>query len=467
MWAYILPEQAERDEGFRQRVLKLSHQGLYVIGVVEISVPALMLLAQFLMGANRSTWALRSWQAASVVAVGLLTLLMARLKPSRLPARAIGWLSGLLVGAILISFSLLLAGAGEMGDHYIPGQMTTVLLVGVAALPLRPVQTLSLGLSLWAYYLIAGLVAVRWNIVGAVDPDGTQSVFIVMVTLLSSALTALLYAERRSNYIAHQEALRASETVCRAQSRVLLSENAASLGRLAAALSHELNNPIGALRSSVDSLLLLAGRQAASPPEDQKHLVLLQADLRRSVGDSAQRLQQIVARLQRFTNLDKADIQPADINAIVGDVVALVEPEMKNGVKLELDLQPLASLMCRPQQLSAVFSNLLHNAIEAVENGNGRVWILTLEKDSQVEVQIRDNGRGLRPSELSTIFDPGFKIAGGRVSTGNWSLFSSRQIIREHSGEIYIESVEGKGTTVRVTLPRLRESDLERGSGVR
>ena len=92
---------------------------------------------------------------------------------------------------------------------------------------------------------------------------------------------------------------------------------------------------------------------------------------------------------------------------------------------------------------------------------------MTLEKDSQVEVQIRDNGRGLRPGELSTIFDPGFNIAAGRVSTGNWSLFSSRQIIREHGGEIYIESVEGKGTTVRVTLPRLRESDLERDSGGR
>ena len=112
------------------------------------------------------------------------------------------------------------------------------------------------------------------------------------------------------------------------------------------------------------------------------------------------------------------------------------------------------ALTCRPQQLSAVFTSLLHNAIEAIQNGNGRIQISTHEVDSHVEVRIRDNGRGLRSDELATIFDPGFKVAGGRVSTGNWSLFSSRQIVREHGGDIHIESREGQGTTVSIRLPR-------------
>ena len=70
-----------------------------------------------------------------------------------------------------------------------------------------------------------------------------------------------------------------------------------------------------------------------------------------------------------------------------------------------------------------------------------------------VRVKIQDNGRGMEPSELETIFDPGFKVTAGRVSTGNWSLFSSRQIIFEHGGEIQISSAPGKGTTVQVLLP--------------
>jgi len=62
------------------------------------------------------------------------------------------------------------------------------------------------------------------------------------------------------------------------------------------------------------------------------------------------------------------------------------------------------------------------------------------------------------------VFDPGFKVAGNRVRTGNWSLFSSRQIVREHGGDIHIQSVEGQGTTVSVMLPRLSEADLENRS---
>ena len=66
---------------------------------------------------------------------------------------------------------------------------------------------------------------------------------------------------------------------------------------------------------------------------------------------------------------------------------------------------------------------------------------------------IRDNGRGIPAEQLAHIFDPRFLVADGRVSTGNWSLFTSRQYIKEHGGDIRIQSLEGKGTTVCLTLP--------------
>jgi signal transduction histidine kinase len=224
------------------------------------------------------------------------------------------------------------------------------------------------------------------------------------------------------------------------------------MGRLAAAISHELNTPIGALVSGVDSLLLLASRQATSPPEEQARLVLVQAELRRSVKASATRLQELVARMQRFTNLDRAEVQQVDLNSMLSDVNALLEPHLKMKAQVTLDLDRLPPLMCRPQQLGAVFYSLVSNALEAT-NGDGRVTIASRLHDGVIEVMITDNGRGMPQNVLEGIFDPGFRATGNRMSAANWSMFSARQIIREHGGEIQVSSGEGTGTTVSVTLP--------------
>jgi signal transduction histidine kinase len=242
-----------------------------------------------------------------------------------------------------------------------------------------------------------------------------------------------------------------------AESRNLLSENAASVGRLAAAVSHELNSPIGALVSGVDTLLLLAARQPHSSPSEQQRLLVLQNELRRSIKQSTDRLKEIVARMQRFSNLDKAEVQAVDINNLINDVAALLEPRYKGVIEVDIRLEPVPPLVCRPQQISAVLSNLMGNAIDAT-NGNGRVTVSSRAKDATVEVAFEDNGRGLSKAELAAIFDPGFKVAQGRVSTGNWSMFSSRQIVHEHGGDIHIESERGKGTCVRVVLPVQQEA---------
>jgi signal transduction histidine kinase len=106
--------------------------------------------------------------------------------------------------------------------------------------------------------------------------------------------------------------------------------------------------------------------------------------------------------------------------------------------------------------MSAVFLNLIHNAVEAL-GGCGQLSLCTERSGDRVEVLLQDNGRGMSAEELAQVFDPAFKIRGGRVSTGNWTLFSSRQIVREHGGEIEIYSLPGKGTTVRVFLPCSRD----------
>jgi signal transduction histidine kinase len=180
--------------------------------------------------------------------------------------------------------------------------------------------------------------------------------------------------------------------------------------------------------------------------------VLLQAELRRSIRESANRLKEIVDRMQRFTNLDRAEVQEANVNDLLTDVVALAAPDAETRARLELKLTPLPSLPCHPQQLSAVFSSLVNNAMDAV-NGQGRVTVATRAVNGTLEIAIADTGSGLDAAQAATIFDPAFKASGGRIGTGNWSMFSARQIVRQHGGDIRVSSAAGRGTTVYVTLP--------------
>lgn len=448
---HLLPGAAELDPGFRDEIQRAAHLGLRVIGGVMIGVSLFMILARFVVAPDPATLEMRLVEAAIVIGLGIVMLALARVRAAYPHARLIGLLSGFVVTMVTTWFSLCLCDAGVQADNYIPGQMTLTMLVAVAAVPVRPLHTLALGASLGiGYYLMATLA------VGYLPTDGPQPaflLFIVMLTLLAAGMTAVVYHQRHASYRSYTQALQAGEQLRQAQAKMLLSENAASLGRLAAALSHELNSPIGALQSGVDTLLLLSGRLAAlGGSDDHKRIVRVQSDLRKSIQQSVDRLRQIVARMQRITNLDKAEVQEVNLNEMLLDVAAMLGPRTNESARLEWDLEPLPPLVCRPQQLSAVFSNLLANSLGAL-NGDGVIRIASRVKGVDVEVEIRDSGKGVPPAELANIFDPGFKVADGRVATGNWSMFSSRQVVREHGGEIRIESRVGEGTTVWVTLP--------------
>lgn len=409
---YLMPHAAEQDPRFREEVARLSRSGLKLLGAVEIVV-----------GISGSG---RLWHMPVLVLIGVLTTALAWSRWSQTRARSLAWVSGLL-GAMVLPWR-----PQAEAEVYAATALTVILMTAVAAVPLRPIQTLLLALITAAAHI--------------------SPLYVLMLTSVSTALTAVLYDQRYSTYRAHQEALRVSEILASAQSRVLLSENAASIGKLAAALMHELNTPIGTLKSSVDTLVVLGLKTADAPAAERQRLIRLQAELRRSVGESADRLQQVLTRLRRFSHLAEAEIQPANLNDLLSNVAILLEEQLRGSVQLKFQMQPVPVLSCRPQLLTAAFSDLVSNAIDAVD-GDGSILITTQHKDSNIEITIQDNGRGMRADEIETAFDPGFKVTEGRVASGNWSLFGSRQIVFQHCGDIRIESREGQGTTVTVTLP--------------
>ncbi len=417
-----------------------------------------MLLARFLLNPETATLVVRSRQAMMISALGALEIVLARTPGIRQYARAVVLASGLIASGILIWSSFLVSAQSTSPNDFIPGEITLVMLIAVATSPLRPMQTLLFGMGIGVVYYVEALIAERTLLEG-LGPDENYLLFIVMLAFLSTGIAAVLYRQRRTSFDNHKRALRAANDLRKAQTRILLTENAVSLSRLAAAVSHEMNNPLGAMLSGVDTLLLLAGRQATAPPEEHPRLVKLQADIRRSIQESAGRLKELVARMQRFINLDESELTEADLNEIVRESVGLVDPALRKRARLEMRLEPLPRVVCRPQQMAAVFSGLLRNALQAV-NGSGRVTVSSAKKSNTVRVEFQDNGHGLSPEELRNIFDPAFRETDGRVAAGNWSMFNSRQVIREQGGDIAISSDEGRGTNVVITFPLTETAEV-------
>src|SRR5437879_5234046 len=151
---YLLPGAAERDEGFRQEIERLSVLSLQVIGAVQIGVSIFMLLARFLLSPESATLPLRFRQGALIIGLGIVDLVASRLKFIRHWARLLVCISALLCAGILIWASLVISSRSTNPNDFIPGQITLVMLVAVATAPLRPMHTLALGLAIGVDYVI-------------------------------------------------------------------------------------------------------------------------------------------------------------------------------------------------------------------------------------------------------------------------------------------------------------------------
>ena len=269
--------------------------------------------------------------------------------------------------------------------------------------------------------------------------------------LVAIGVSSLMYAQRRRAFRANQAAQRALSSLQDAQSRLLVSRVAASQGRLAAALAHELNTPLGVVNSTLSSLEKYFERDDARRED-------LTATMRRLVtgaNEASERLSQVVERMKRFTHLDRAETVQCDLNTLITDIIGVLRSELKErGTEPILELGTLPPLQCQAQALSAVLTTLIRNASEAID-GRGHVWIKSRldEKDVAIKVEIRDDGRGIPADRLADLFEPTFTVKDGRVVTSNWGLSSSRRIIAEHHGHLELESTEGQGTLARIRLP--------------
>ncbi len=276
-----------------------------------------------------------------------------------------------------------------------------------------------------------------------------------------------------------EEALRQLQLV---QSQLIQQEKLAGIGQLAAGVAHEINNPMAFIISNLETLRRYTERleqfvalqgialddivkdeavaaEAASSVENVRrslkidHVLGDTKDLIRETLDGAARVKNIVQDLQGFARSDQVR-KMANINDGVEATINIIGSEIKNVATIVKDLGELPLTSCNPGQLNQVFLNLLVNAAQAIEP-SGTIHVKTWADEDKIYISVADDGRGIPEANLNRIFEPFFttKQIGKGVGLG---LSVSYDIIRNHGGEIRVESEIGKGTTFTVVIPIVR-----------
>lgn len=234
----------------------------------------------------------------------------------------------------------------------------------------------------------------------------------------------------------------------RAQTELAAISQRTMIGELAAAIAHEVNQPLAGVTTNADTIrrLLMA---------DPVDLEYLRSVAERATRD-AQRATDIIARIHGLFS-GSADAREAlDLNEAIQEVVTLKRNEIRNGgVTLELELSDnLPSPVGDRMQLQQVIVNLITNAIQAmdgVENRPRKLLIRTeVAGNNEVQTAFRDTGIGIEPSKLNQIFDAFYTTKGNGMGMGLWI---SRSIVEQHGGRLWATPNDGPGVTIRLVLP--------------
>jgi PAS domain S-box-containing protein len=227
----------------------------------------------------------------------------------------------------------------------------------------------------------------------------------------------------------------------RVEQQLFESEKLAAVGRLAASIAHEVNNPLEAIKNSL--YLLSSGKSV-----EQNSLFL---DVARK---ETERVSHIIRQMLGFARRS-GEVEWVPVNQVIEETLILVEKKMKQ-TRVEVVRRfddKIPKVRARPDQLRQVFLNLLLNAQQAMEKG-GRITVSTSRYEQAlqptVSVQISDTGRGINESDLARIFEPFFSTRAKGTGLGLWV---TQDIVRHHGGRIEASSEEGKGTTFNVILP--------------
>jgi two-component system, NtrC family, sensor kinase len=240
-----------------------------------------------------------------------------------------------------------------------------------------------------------------------------------------------------------------------AQEEMLRVERMASIGKLAAVVAHEINNPLAGILTYSK---LLKKRLSRGPEPNAENISML--DLMES---ESRRCGEIVKNLMTFARPTSMNREPSDLNAVIDRCVRLVQHQLTlKSVELHLDLyKDLPAVRCDPGQIEQVILALVMNAIDALSNG-GNLSLVSrkVPNSDSVQIEVRDDGIGMPQDVLKKMFEPFFttKEHGRGLGLG---LAISRNIVDRHGGRIEVSSEPSHGTTFIITLPLQSATSLK------
>jgi signal transduction histidine kinase len=230
--------------------------------------------------------------------------------------------------------------------------------------------------------------------------------------------------------------------------RAVVTERMASMGRLAAGVGHEINNPLTYALGNIEGLIEAAERP--SGPALASDVVERLQEAR----DGLLRIRVIVRDLQTLARADEA-YSEVDLQQVLDQAIQIAAAELRHRAPIVRRYDRVAPVLGSRTRLGQVFLNLILNAAQAIPEGQAatnRIEISIREADSDAIVEVTDTGSGIAPEHLERIFDPFFTTKSIGSGTG-LGLSISREIIARHGGVLTVKSTIGVGTMMRVRLP--------------
>ncbi|MGD8259119.1 MAG: ATP-binding protein, partial [Desulfobacterales bacterium] len=227
----------------------------------------------------------------------------------------------------------------------------------------------------------------------------------------------------------------------RTQEQLLQSEKLAAMGRLTSQIAHELNNPLYGIMNTLELL------KTEISPESKRRKILEMA-LSETV-----RLSDLLRKMLSFSKPDQEERQPVEINSVLDEILLLHEKQLKeNDINIASTLsEGLGLVNASKNQLRQVFLNMIANARDAMPSG-GTLSVITSGDQNAIKVEVSDSGIGIAEENMGKIFDSFFTTKDEIKGVG-LGLSVCYGFIKDHGGDIQVNSQVGNGTTFTVSLP--------------
>jgi signal transduction histidine kinase len=242
------------------------------------------------------------------------------------------------------------------------------------------------------------------------------------------------------------------------ESQLHQAEKGAVVGRLAAAIAHEIRNPLNYINLTLDHL-----RSSFAPADASKREIFVR--LTDQLKAEVARINRHITDFLKYSRPSTLELQAVDVRIEVEDALRMIEAQAEErGIKTSvIQDEDVPQIVADRESLRSVLTNLIINAAESIDGSGGSISIrLSYEKEQFVRVEVTDTGKGIAAEDISKVFEPYFSTKDTGTGLG---LAIVKKAIDDHGGTISVASKQGSGTTFTITLPAKEKGETMKREG--